>query len=137
MPDVAGSVSGLTHDVIELGELQSQLLMLDLKKSSQRARTCFILATIGICLLLGSIPVALLALAEVLVEQLDWTRSAALGVAFLAGLVLSAIFAGAGYAMLRSGLFSLQRSRKELHNNIAWIKATLRNRGQFHAMGKS
>ena len=93
MPDVAGSVSGLTHDVIELAELQSQLLMLDLKKSTQKTRTCLILAIIGVCLLLASLPVALMALAALLVEQLEWSQSAALGVATLVGLVLAGIFA--------------------------------------------
>ncbi len=137
MPDVAGSVSGLTHDVIELSELQAKLFMLDVKKTSQRTRTCLILAVIGICVLLGSIPVALLALAELLIEQLAWSRAAALGVATLVGLALSAIFAGAAYSILRSGLLSLQRSREELKRNIAWVKSMLRERQQFHAMGKT
>ena len=74
MPEVAESVSGLTHDVIELAELQAQLLTSELKKSSQKTRTCLILAIVGFCLLLASIPVALFALAEVLVEQLDWSQ---------------------------------------------------------------
>jgi uncharacterized membrane protein YqjE len=137
MPDVAGSVSGLAHDVIELTELQVQLLTLDIKKSSQKTRLCLILAIIGICLLLASIPVALFALAELLVEQLEWSRSAALGIATLVGLLLSAILAGTAYGIFRSGLFSLQRSREELNHNIAWIKSTLRNREQYHAVGKS
>jgi hypothetical protein len=57
VPDVAGSVSGLTHDVIELSELQAKLFMLDLKRSSQRTRTCLILAVVSACLLLGTIPI--------------------------------------------------------------------------------
>jgi hypothetical protein len=137
VPDVVGSVSGLTHDVIELSELQAKLFMLDVKKSSRRTRTCLILAIVGICLLLASIPVALLALAELFVEQLEWSRAAALGVSTLAGLVLSAVFAGAAYALARSGLFSLERSRDELSRNLSWIKSTLRDRQQFHAMGKT
>jgi uncharacterized membrane protein YqjE len=137
MPDVAGSVSGLTHDVIELAELQARLLSLDLKRSSQKTRTCLILAVIGVCLLLASIPVALLALAELLVEQLDWSRSAALGVATLAGLLLSAIFAGVAYSIVRSGLVSLDRSRDEFNRNVAWIKSTLKNRGQYSAFTKT
>jgi hypothetical protein len=137
MPDVAGSVSGLTHDVIELAELQTRLLTLDLKRSSQKTRTCLILAVIGACLLLASIPVALLALAELLVEQLDWSRSAALGVATLTGLLLSAIFAGIAYSIARSGLVSLERSRDEFNRNVAWIKSTLKNRGQYSAFTKT
>jgi hypothetical protein len=137
MPDVAGSVSGLTHDVIELAELQTQLLMLDLKKSTQKSRTCLILAIIAVCLLLASLPVALVALAALLVEQLEWSQSAALGVATLVGLVLAGIFAGAAYSIVRSGLVSIERSRDEFNRNIAWIKSTLKERGRYSAFSKT
>ena len=137
MPDVAGSVSGLTHDVIELAELQTQLFMLDLKKSTQKTRTCLILAVIAVCLLLASLPVALVALAELFVEQLAWSRAAALGVATLVGLVLAGIFAGAAYGIVRNGLISIQRSRDEFNRNIAWIKSTLKERGRYSAFTKS
>ena len=137
MPDVAGSVSGLTHDVIELAELQTQLLALDLKKSTQKTRTCLILAIIGVCLLLASLPVALMALAALLVEQLEWSQSAALGVATLVGLVLAGIFAGAAYGIVRSGLISIERSRDEFNRNIAWIKSTLKERGRYSAFSKT
>jgi uncharacterized membrane protein YqjE len=137
MPDVAGSVSGLTHDVIELAELQTQLLLLDLKKSTQKTRTCLILAVVAVCLLLASLPVALVALAALLVEQLEWSQSAALGVATLVGLVLAGIFAGAAYGIVRSGLISVQRSKDEFNRNIAWIKSTLKDRGRYSAFTKS
>ena len=137
MPDVAGSVSGLAHDVLELSELHAQLLRAELKKSARRTRTFLILSTVAICLLLASIPVALLALAELLVEQLDWTRSAALGTATLAGVVLCAIFAGAAYALLRGGLVSIPHSRDEFSRNIGWIKSTLRDRRQYGSMTRT
>jgi hypothetical protein len=136
MPDVAGSVSAVTNNVIELSELQAQLLKLELKKSTRKARTCLIVAIIAICLLLASIPVALLALAELLVDQLDWSRPLAVGVAALIGLLLSAIFAGVAYAIQRSGLMSLQQSHDELKRNLAWIKSALRNRSEYQAATK-
>lgn len=137
MPDVAGSVSGLTHDMIELAELQTQLLRLDLKKSTQKTRTCLILAVIAVCLLLASLPVALVALAALLVEQLEWSQSAALGVATLVGLVLAGIFAGAAYGIVRSGLISIERSRDEFNRNVAWIKSSLKARGRYSAFSKT
>jgi hypothetical protein len=129
MPDVAGSVSGLTHDVIELAELQAKLVALDLKKSSQRTRTVLVLAILGICFVLGTIPVALTALAHLLAEQLGWAQSAAFGVAALAGIVLAAIVLGTAWAMIKSGLISLERSREELARNLDWLKSTLKSRG--------
>jgi cytochrome c biogenesis protein CcdA len=129
MPDVAGSVSGLTHDVVELSELQARLFMLDVKQSSQRMRASLVLAIVGICVLLGTIPVALLAIAQVLVEQLEWSQAAALGVATLLGLAVTAGVFGAAYGIVKNGLISLERSREELNRNIAWFKSTLRSRG--------
>jgi uncharacterized membrane protein YqjE len=136
MPDVAGSVSGLTHDVIELAELQTQLFMLDLKKSTQKTRTCLILAVVAVCLLLASLPVALVALAALLVEQLEWSQAASLGVATLVGLVLAGIFAGAAYGIVRSGLISIRRSKDEFNRNIAWIKSTLKEQRRYSAFSK-
>jgi uncharacterized membrane protein YqjE len=130
IPDVAGSFSELTHDVIELSELQAKLFVLDVKKSSQRTRTCLVLGVVAICFLLGTIPVALMALAQLLVEQLQWPQSAALGVAALAGLALAAIAAGVAWGMIKGGLVSLERSREELSRNMEWLKSTLRSRGQ-------
>jgi hypothetical protein len=53
-----------------------------------------------------------------------------LGLAALVGLALAAIAAGAAWALLKSGLISLERSRQELSRNIAWLKSTLRSRGE-------
>ena len=135
-PNVAASVSELTNDVIELTELQAQLFVLDLRKSAHKARTCLILSVVGICLLLGSIPVALMALAYLLVEQFAWSRAAGFGVATLVGLLLSAMVVGVAWGYIKDGLVSLDRSREELNRNIAWLKSTLRKRGQAHAADK-
>lgn len=125
---VATSFSDLTRDVIELSELQAQLFVRDVKKSSQKTQTCLVFAVVGLCFLLGTIPVALSALAELFVSQFEWTRQASFGVATLIGLVLAAAFAGAAYSMMKEGLLSLQRSRDELNRNIAWLKSTLSSR---------
>jgi putative superfamily III holin-X len=127
-PNVTASFAELAHDVIELGELQAQLLATDIKCSSRKARTSMILAVIGICVLLGSVPVALVTVAAIFVEQLGWSQTAALGVATFLGIVLSAGFLAATWLRLRTGLSAMQRSREELSRNVAWIKASLRSR---------
>jgi hypothetical protein len=131
MPDVAASVSDLTHDVIELSELQAKLLILDVKQTSQNARTCLILGAAGACLLLGTVPVALIFLGELL-DGLGMSRVAGFGVATLVGIALVATLFGLAWWHVKSGMVSLQRSRDELNRNIAWIKSTLRSRGQTH-----
>jgi len=125
-PNIAASFSGLAHDAIELAELQAQLLRLDVQAAARNGGTSMALAVVGACLLLGSVPVALVALAEVFVAQWDWSRAGAYGAAAAIGLALSAGAGAAAWYRIRSALASLQRSRDELNRNIAWIKSNLK-----------
>lgn len=127
--NVAAGVSDLAYNVIELSELQAQLAMLDAKKSVAKARSCLIMAVVGVAMLLGTIPVALLAIAALFVEQLEWSYAASAGIATAIGLVITAIVMGIAYGYVRSGLIDFDRSRDELRRNIAWVKHTLRTRG--------
>jgi uncharacterized membrane protein YqjE len=134
LPNVAASVSDLTHDVIELSELQVQLLTLDAKHSMEKARACLIMGVIGVAMLLGTIPVALLTIAALLVEQLGWSYAAGAGVATLIGLIVTGVVVGVAYNYVKNGLVSFDRSRDELRRNIAWLKTTLRTRGHAETM---
>jgi hypothetical protein len=126
-PNVATSFSGLAHDVIELGELQAQLFVHDVKSTTQKTRASLLLSVVGACVLLGSVPVLLFALAELFVEQFGWTRSAGFAVAAMIGIAASAGFLAAAWNRLSVGLNSMQRSRDELNRNITWIKSSLRS----------
>ena len=125
-PNVAASFSGLAHDAIELAELQAQLLKLDAKAAARNGGASLVLAVVGICLLLGCVPVVLLALAEVIVAQYGWSRAGALGAAAAIGFALSAGACAIAWYRLRTGLGTLKRSRDELNRNLAWIKANLK-----------
>lgn len=125
-PNVATSFSGLAHDVIELGELQAQLFVHDVNSTVQKTRTSLLLGVVGVCILLGSVPVLLFAIAEFFVEQFDWPRSAGFTVAAIIGIGASVGLLAAAWNRLSVGLHSLQRSRDELSRNIAWIKSSLR-----------
>jgi hypothetical protein len=129
-PNVATSFAGLTHDVIELAELQAQLLALDVKSTSQKARTSFILVAVGVCMLLGTVPIALVTVAELLVQQFGWSRAAGFATATLLGVLLAAGILGAAWSRFRAGVVTMQRSREEFNRNIAWVKSSLRSRAQ-------
>jgi uncharacterized membrane protein YqjE len=131
-PNVAASVSELTSNVIELTELQAQLLALDMKQSAQKARASLILAVTGVCVLLGTIPIILFALAYVLIEQAGWSNAAGLGFAALVGLVIAGVVLGVAWALIRKGLVNIERSREELRRNVAWLKSSLRSHGHAH-----
>jgi hypothetical protein len=124
-PTVADSVSGMAHDAIELGELQTQLLICDVKSSAKRARTSLILGVGGACLVLSSLPIVLIALAELLNDQMELPRAAGYALAAALGLLLSTGLLALAYVRIRSGIVTLERSRKELNRNISWFKSQL------------
>jgi hypothetical protein len=128
-PNVAAGVSDLTHDVIELSELQAQLLSLDARQSVAKAKACLIMSVIGASMLLGTIPVALLTIAALFREQLEWSYAASAGVATGIGLLITGIVFGVAYSYVKNGLVSFERSGEELQRNIAWLKSTLKTRG--------
>jgi uncharacterized membrane protein YciS (DUF1049 family) len=126
-PNVATSFSGLAHDVIELGELQAQLFAHDVKSTTQKTRTSLILAVVGVCVLLGAIPVLLFALGELISEQTGWPLSAGLAIAAVVGIAISAAILAVAWNRLNVGLSSMQRSRDEFSRNVAWVKSSLRS----------
>jgi uncharacterized membrane protein YqjE len=127
-PNVATSFSELAHDVIELGELQAQLFANDIKCTTQKTRTSLLLSVIGVSVLLGSIPVVLIAIGELIAELTSWPLSAGLAISAVVGIAASAGFLVKARNRLNHGLGSLERSRDELNRNIAWIKSSLRSR---------
>lgn len=130
---VTGSFSELTHDVIELAELQAQLFALDVKETSQSTRNSLLLLVVGAGVLLGSIPIALMAFAELLVELAGWSHASSYGISTLLGIAISIGLMLAAYTRLKDGVSALRRSREELSRNIAWVKSTLRNRSTSSA----
>ncbi len=136
-PNVATSFSGLAHDVIELGELQAQLFVHDVKSTTQKTRTSLLLSVVGGCVLLGSVPVMLFALGEFIAEQTGWPLSGTLAIAAVVGIGVSAVIFAAAWNRLSVGLNSMQRSRDELNRNIAWVKSSLRSRASAKSKSRS
>jgi hypothetical protein len=126
-PNVAASFSGLAHDIIELSELQAQLFVHDVKSTGQKTRTALVLSVVGLCVLLGTIPVLLIALGQFIAEQTGWPQSAGLAIGAVLGIVASAVLLAVARNRLSAGVNSLQQSRDEFNRNIAWIKASLRS----------
>jgi uncharacterized membrane protein YqjE len=135
-PNVAASFSELTHDAIELAELQAQLFALDLKQTSQSTRISLMLAVAGVCVLLGATPVALMALAAFLVQQFGWSPAAGYGVAAMVGVAVSVAILAIAWSRFPTGIVTMRRSREELSRNIAWVKSSLRSRAQPNPTGK-
>jgi len=122
-------------DIVELGELQSKLLMLDLSAASGRLRSMLAFALVGLAILIGSLPVAMFALAEFLTEQVGWTRFEALAIVAVSGLTLSGVLLVIAWCWMRKSAKMLDRSRQELRQNIKWLETTLRKGSNKSSVG--
>jgi uncharacterized membrane protein YqjE len=119
------SLAGLGHDVLTLAELQARLLAVDLSEGRTRAVRAAALLVGGLLLAIGTVPVLLLGLGWLLIRQFQWSEAAAFlttsGLAACAACALAAF----GWKRLQTSLAVLTRSRRELRENIEWLKQAL------------
>ena len=123
---VARGMAELAHDVVTLGELQAQLAKAELDAWARSFILPVVLLASGLFITLGSVPVLLLSLAYVLVEQAGWPLSLSLLVAGVVGLAIAGAVAGIGLWRLRKHPALLVESRDQFNRNVNWIKQVLR-----------
>lgn len=118
------NLSALIQDLILMGDLQFQLLSLDLKQFLSGAKPALLQACVAGLMILGSLPVFLFGLTGLLQNQLG--ISAESSQLTVAGLIL---LLGAG--IIRNSMMrirdvsrTLKRSQEEFVNNIQWIRET-------------
>lgn len=123
---MGSSFAALAHDALELAELQTQLLKMDAKATSKRIQLTAILVVVGLVVLLASLPVALIAVAETIAAHTSLGIPAAYAVATISALLLSATLIGIGYWRMKSGITTFERSSQEFRKNMEWIKSSLK-----------
>jgi len=121
--DVGAHATDLVHDVITLIELQFKLLYVDVREVLSRATGGVVLLAALVAVLLGCVPVLLVATAELLVAYATWQRPLAYfvvaGVAGLVALVVGLLTV----RRLRSVGAVLARSHAELLKNLEFVKS--------------
>ncbi len=121
----AVNARAVAHDLWTLGELQCRLLAADFQESRRRvAMACAALA-IGLAILLAGLPVALIALAKLLVAQTGLSEPAAYGCAALAAVLVAAGALLFGWRRLNGSLAAFSRSRDELRRNLGTIQSLI------------
>jgi hypothetical protein len=115
----------LASDITELVELQIRLLTEDLKQTVRRIVVPLIVTVVGGALLLGCIPVLLIAVGDLIVVYGEWPEWGALlasgGIVFL----LSAGMLWFAFIRLRRCIAPLERSVQELGKNFAALRGML------------
>jgi len=127
---VVNNLADLSNNIATLAELQANLALIDLKQSvGHAARPAGVLAA-ALTLLLGSVPVLLAGVAQ-LIDQYTrigpgWARLLVAGVAITLAVVIGALAA----SRVGRSFATFERSREELKRNIAWVKTVLAHSGR-------
>lgn len=126
---LARDVGEFAYDVLTLAELQVQLFASDMQECSRRALVPGVVLLAGVALGLSCVPLALTALALLLIQVLGTSYATGFLMATIVGVILSALLCVSGWLLVRNRLAFLQRSQQELVRNLRWIKKVLeRNR---------
>lgn len=114
------------RDAVALAELQGRLAVVDVKDGLKAVRMSLVIATGGIALGLGCIPVGLWGIAALLAEKVPMADWQAFLIVFAVAIATAAGCVYGGWrALVRRGDY-LVRSRTEWKQNVGWIKEMLK-----------
>lgn len=126
---LARDVGEFAHDVLTLAELQAQLLVTDVRECGQRVLVPGLILLGGVALALACFPIALAALALLVIQIFETSYVAGFLIAVMVGTALSALLCVIGWFQVRKHIAVLGRSQQELVRNLRWIKKMIeRNR---------
>ena len=115
----------LTHDIVSLAELQFELFRIDCREGLKRMLIPVALLLLAGIVAVGTVPVALIIIAEFLTQAAGLSRAAAYSIAALSGLIVAVAMGVVGWSSMRGVVRVFERSREELTLNMTWIKHAL------------
>ena len=122
---LARDVGEFAHDVLTLVELQTQLFVADAQECGRRVLVPGLVLLGGLVLGLTCLPLALAALALLVVQLFEISYAAGFLIAVVVGAVLSALLCTIGFFQVRQSVAVLGRSQQELVRNLRWVKKVL------------
>jgi uncharacterized membrane protein YqjE len=125
LKELARDVGEFADDVLTLAELQAQLFVADLQEFTQRARVPGLMLLCGVALGSACFPIALAALALLIIQVFGTSAAAGFLIAALVGAEMSALLGVIGWLRVRERMAVLGRSQQELVRNLKWIKKVL------------
>lgn len=123
---VAKGMGELTHDIVSLAELQFELFKNDCREGLKRVLVPVALLLGAGIVAVGTVPIALVLIAELLVQAAGLSRAAALLIAALIGFIATVAMGVVGWSYIRRVVRMFERSREELTHNMTWIQHLLK-----------
>jgi len=116
----------LTHDIVSLVELQFELFRVDCREGLRRILIPVAMLLFAGIVALGTVPIALMLVAEVLARAAGLSWVAAFAIAAMSGFLVALALGVTGWFCLRGVVQVFERSHEELTKNLAWIKHALK-----------
>jgi hypothetical protein len=123
---VAKDMGELTHDIVSLAELQFELFRIDCREGLKQMLIPVALLLLAAIVAVGTVPIALILIAELLTQAAGLSRAAAFSIAAMSGFVVALVMGVVAWSYLRGVVLVFERSREELTRNMTWIKRALR-----------
>jgi hypothetical protein len=123
---VAKDMGELTHDIVSLAELQFELFRKDCREGLKGLLLPIASLLLAGIVAAGTVPVALIFVAEMLAQAAGLSRATTFSIASLGGFGVAAALGVAGWSRIRGVARVFQRSREELTRNMTWIKHVLK-----------
>jgi hypothetical protein len=127
---VAKGMGELAHDIVSLVELQLELFRVDCREGLRRILIPVALLMSAGSVAVGTVPIMLVLIAEILTQAAGLSRAAAFSIAAVSGFAAAAIMGVTGWFCLRGVVRVFERSREELTRNMTWIKDALKRPAQ-------
>ena len=112
----------LTHDIVSLAELQFELFRVDCREGLRKIMIPVALLLVSGIVAVGTVPIALMLIAELLVQAAGLSRAVAFLIAAISGFIVALAIGVVGWSYLRGVVRVFKRSREELASNMTWIK---------------
>ena len=130
---VAKGIGELTHAIVSLAELQFELLRIDCREGIRRILFPVALLLFAGIMAGGTVPIALILVAEFLAQTAGLSRAAAFSIAAMSGFIVAVAIGVVGWSYLRGVARVFERSREELTRNMTWIKHALKRQAPIES----
>ena len=123
---VARGMGELTCDIVSLAELQFELFRSDCREGVKRMLFPAAMLLAAGTVAVGTAPIALLLVAELLEQAVGLSRTAAFSITALGGFTAALAVGVLGWFSMRGVVRAFERSSEELGRNVNWIKHALK-----------